>query len=75
MAVDKEREQVLDQFYSVGHKREEPKVDEPAAEAAKLAEAKEILQAAREYVYKATVQRDTFAYPILARLDKFLAEG
>lgn len=52
-----EREQLLDQNYAL----------------APVDEAKEILKECRKYVYKATIERDFSAYPLLARLDKFLA--
>lgn len=49
-----EREQLLDQNYSLPD------------------EAKEIIKGCREYVYKATVERDFSAFPLLARIDKYL---
>lgn len=52
-----EREQLLDQNYAL-----DPKVRE----------AIELLKSCRQYVYRATVERDFEAYPILAKLDAFI---
>lgn len=47
----------------------------PSAEQLKLVEAKAVLKSCREYVYKATVERDFSAYPILAKLDAFIKDA
>lgn len=63
MSVEAEMEQ--NQHFSVP----------PSSEQLKLIEAKDILKGCREYVYKATVERDFSAYPLLAKLDAFVKDA
>ena len=50
------------QYFSVGTSPEQKKI----------MEAKELLTECREYVYRATVERNALAYPTLAKLDAFV---
>lgn len=47
----------------------------PTGDQLKLIEAKEILKGCRQYVNRATIERDFSAYPLLAKLDAFVKDA
>lgn len=47
----------------------------PSAEQLKIIEAKEILKDCRQYVNRATIERDFSAYPLLVKLDAFVKDA